>query len=153
MDEKTKTYLEGEKAYTFYNKEYYKAYKEAKIDETFEDIYNNTKFSYDGKIYKTSSIYIVKCEDKSVHLVDANNNDIDLITNKALPKEVKVMKFIDSSIFYDLYKDGYVKKDITNLNGGYPFLISKWDGNMHSKTRNTYATIMAKLKYKSKYSK
>lgn len=150
-EKKNKDVLEGNKRYYYYNDKYYDALSNpSNIDEKFTKIYDNIKFTYANKEYDSDSIYIVTC-DGSVHLVDADNSKFDLLTGSDLSKKKNISKFIDSSVFYNLYKSGVINSYVINLDSSYVNLISNWDGLEHDKSPKTYAKKVASLAYDEKF--
>ena len=108
--------------YSYYSGKYLE-YLNTNTDEfdlNFDFIYKNAKYIYNDKEYKGTSIYIVEYDDNTTHLVDANNNMVDLLTEeKITAKRIKMSLFKESSLFYELYKNGIINNNEIELSKEY----------------------------------
>ncbi len=143
---KDNTILDSEE-YERYSLKYleYLRENEDEFKDNFSEVYKNVAFKYNDKVYNGSSIFIVKYDDNSVHLVDANNNKVDLLTNEAInAKRTKIVLFKESSIFYTLYESGFITENEFTLSEDIIKLLISWDGEKHYKTIDLNADLYAR---------
>ena len=138
----------------YYNLKYMESLKnmdKSSFDQKFIDLYNLEEYTINGKKYDSRSIYITKQEDESVHLVNADDNYTDLLTNTKIDsKRINFCTFKSSSIFYDLYESGIITNGeftTDQLNGK----LSLWDENKNTATPELQAEHDASEAYEKKY--
>lgn len=157
MDENNQTNvinLESEE-YDYYNNSFLRNLREinhSEKDDRFEEIYDKAIIIFNNKQYESAAIYIAKLEDGTVHFIDSNNNKVDLITGELLKsKRVNTLPWIDSSIFYEMYKLGLITEEKVTLSDNIIDMISKWDGEKHYQTVKQIAEKKASEEYKKRY--
>jgi len=144
--------LIDDKDFNEYSSYYMKFLKDNKgrFDSEFENICQNIMFICD-KEYKSNQILIVKYDNGISHLIDADNNKQDLITKESLSgKKKRICYFNESSVFYELYKQGLIKDNKILLNINLQQIVNDWDGERHNKTLDLAAQKYAKEQYELK---
>ena len=140
--------------YSYYSGKYLE-YLNTNTDEfdlNFDFIYKNAKYIYNDKEYKGTSIYIVEYDDNTTHLVDANNNMVDLLTEeKITAKRIKMSLFKESSLFYELYKNGIINNNEIELSKEYIEYIKNWNGERHRETKDLMAEEYASNAFKEEF--
>lgn len=140
--------------YNYYSSKYLESLKnmdENSFDKNFRTIYDLNEYTINGQTYESRLIYITKYEDGSVHLIKVDEQeDVDLFDKtKIESKQTGFCKFKNSSIYYELYKQGIIKdgevpSEVKNL-------ISSWDGKKSTATPSLQAEEEASEEYKKKY--
>ena len=117
----------------------------SKFDEKFINIYDNGQYILKNQKYNIGEIYILRLENGDVHLIQAGNNNEDILTHEKFEgKNNSLLCFRDSSIFYDLYLNGIVL-ETTDLDNVKDF-IKKWDGTRHLQVPKNKADYEASKK-------
>ena len=84
--------------------------------------------------------------------MDSNNSKEDLFTQEIInAKKTNIVLFKESSIFYELYKNGLIDSNEVILSNEYIDIIKNWDGKKHYKTPDLIAQKNALEEYELKY--
>ena len=151
-----KDYIEGKSRYYFYEQVFIDSLNKIQFetfDNEFEDLCSDGVYSINGNEYSVREVYIVKCEDGSVHLIKAGENNLDVLTNNIFSSnKIIKLQFTDSRIFYDMYIDGLFKEKKLYLTSEiFNRYIIKWNGEKHLQTKEQIAEVESHEKYQEKY--
>ena len=151
-----KEYLEGEARFSFFQQFYMESLKELeseKFDTNFEEICKSGKYSINGKEYSVMEVYIVKCDDGSIHLVKAGENKLDILTNTEFnSKKIIILQFSNSKVFYEMYESGvFNTSTITLTSEIFNKYAGMWNGEKHLETKTQRAEEKAHEEYQKKY--
>ena len=147
---------EVDDGYAYYTGQYMKSLEKMNMDEfddNFIDIYKYGKYTINNNTYDIKEIYIVKCEDETIHLTYSNNNKVDILSGKSLDSKKKIICcFRDSSIFFNLYRDKlFSTKNIKIDNYTLQQYINDWDLTKHNEVPELRANNEAGENYKKVY--
>ena len=86
------------------------------FDSKFMDIYQNGIIVVDGKEYPLEDLRVRHAENGTTHFVLFEDNFFDVYTKEKFNDKIDFFcSFRDSTIFFDMYKDGIITSDKINL--------------------------------------
>lgn len=152
---KSNDIIEGEEKYGYYSSIYLSSIQNLDLDyfdNDFIRLYKKDKYLIGNKEYLSSSVYIVKNKDASVYLIKAGENTTDILTDqeKEYDRE-SICLFKDSTVFYNMYANGLIDKEMKLDPVQIQSYIQKWDGKKHDKTPELYAEKKASEAFAMKY--
>lgn len=125
------------------------------FDEEFLNVYNNIQYIIiDEKEYPINNIQVKQLENTNeVHFTYTGKNRIDLFTNESFTGKLKSnCDLKDSTIFYQLYCDGYIKEDkLMVTSEELQKYGNKWDGKIQTQTPDLMAEQQTNEIFKKKY--
>ena len=145
----------GEEEYNYYQSTFIEAVNsidESSIDVNFDNIWHNGKYIINNKEYSIKQIYISILDNGQVVLTDADQSNINILTNEVFNnKEVKICLFKNSSVFYQMYQNGIITNEDIILDNNTINYISNWDGKRHNGVAELMAESIANEQYEAKY--
>ena len=121
------------------------------FDKNFLNIIENGKLIYNNQEYELKTLQLKQLEDKSNHLTCYFDTTHDILTGEDIGYNwEKLSQFENSSVYYQMYKDGIITSATTNINESNKELIeqyiNKWNGEEHDQSPLTRANKELKEK-------
>lgn len=134
-----------------------KELEQKEYDLNFREIYkqsNDMKLIIDEEELPIKSVFIASADDGNDHLLIAGENKTDILTKKPIEGRNDYYTFRDSSMFYQMYKDGIINNNEIRISKEkMQEYLTNWDHEINDGIQEIEAKYKTNEEYREKHGK